>query len=499
MNDQTFRRLALEGMRRKLDTAAQQQWDAHRENNPDAANFVDDLIASHRDVSTRFVESKRLAVQTRQADVDPAGDLKPTKLKTSDVVRLAWLFAVVSATISGLITLYALMGQDGAANAANQYTATTNEPSQNTTGNGTVDHTNSEPVNQPKNAPVSNTNEAENTPVDPLPVEPEPTPVLDGVFDVDLARGRASFRASGETDFTPMRDSAELFEGERVRVLEGSVRIQTESLSIRGSSKFDMTIQEATDSKLSLSTVGGRAAVRSARVVDLEVYGNRMTFKDAAFIIDVNATGSDLYLIEGFIDIRREDDFKKVNAPRHIVIGRGLTERALTSSELATLEPELLGPHRTLLNWDFENGRSVCNLGELAIGGARSSKHAMRSTVVAPDVGTDLSGALFVSAPKARLRFKVLTKASQIRISARLQMKDGWRRVSMRADVPAGSGWKVVTIPLAKFAFLGNRPGTGWQPYASYARLVFTSLSEAGSVFNAPEMLIDDVHIYTPE
>ncbi|MHC4840756.1 MAG: hypothetical protein ACYTDT_07295 [Planctomycetota bacterium] len=505
MDDTTFRRLALDGMRRKLEPDVQQQWEAHRDSNADAMRFVEDLVASHREISSRFVESKRLSVQDRQRNVDPAGDLQPTKLQTSDVIRLAWLFAIVSAIISGLITLYSLMGNDGDNQTSNWYIAEDNEPSDGNSPDLTPAN-NDAPANEPANTDSSNTNAANehvnqpanNTNTQP-DVEPEPPPAKTGVLAADLKNGKASFRAAGESEFHILRDDTELYGGERIRVTEGSVGFRSEGLSIEGSSRLDMTVIDSSDSGLSLEMFYGRAVVNSSKIVELVLYGNRVAFKDAAFVIDVNSTGSELFLLEGFVDIRRTDDFKRVSAPRHVVVSRGLNDRVLTSAEIEALEPELLGRHRTLLFWDFEEGRGVCNLGELAKGGVHGSKYAMRSKPVAGDVGTDLSGTLFVSAPGAQLKFKILTTAPQVRISARLQLEGGWRRVSMRANVPAGEGWRTVTIPLKNLAFIGNRSGTGWQPFVTYSRLIITALSDSGSVFNAPEMLVDDVHIYATE
>ncbi len=512
MDDQTFRRLSLDGIRRKLEPNLQEQWEAHQAQSAVADGFVQDLLVKHRDISTRFVESKRLAVAGRQHDVDPAGDLSPTNLQRSDVIRLSIFFAVASAILAGIITAYILQGRAAQANAAGHSVVASNDSDENPSQNVVVpdNSVNSEPTNStspPENIPaVNESNTADNSsesntePETQPEVIPVPASELDAVFIACMKSGKASYRPVGDgQQFTKMRTSGALFVGERVEVTEGSVQYTSSGLSIIGSSKLGMSIVGQSESSLSLEMYTGRAVVRSSRLVEIEIYENRLTFKNAAFVLEVNSTGSQLFLFEGFIDIRRNDDFKKVTAPRYVNVGRGLSDSAISDYDYDKYEPELLGPHKTLLKWTFEKGRGICTLGDLVDGGTRGSKKAMRSKGVASDIGTDVKGALFTSAPDAVLRFQVLTASPRIRISARLLMKGGWRRVSLSADVPPGEGWKTITLPLTDFAFNGNRSGTGFQAYASYSSLKFTAISASGSIFNAQSMLLDNVHIYAPK
>ncbi|MCF6228844.1 MAG: hypothetical protein L3J82_09340 [Planctomycetes bacterium] len=512
MDDQTFRRLSLDGIRRKLEPNLQEQWESHQAQSTVADEFVQDLLAKHRDISSRFVESKRLAVAGRQHDVDPAGDLAPPNLQRSDMIRRAIFFAVAGAILGGVITAANLQGRAAQANAALDSVASGNEAVEDPPTNTVVpdNSTDAEPTNNtspPENRPAvnegntsDNGNESNKEPDTQPEVMPAPPLEVDVVFVAELKSGKASYRPVGDgQEFMEMRTSGALFVGERMEVTEGSVQYTSDGLSIVGSSKLGMSIVGQSESSLSLEMFTGRAVVRSSRAVEIEIYENRLTFKNAAFVLEVNSTGSQLFLFEGFIDIRRNDNFKKVIAPRHVNVGRGLLDSAISDYDYNRYEPELLGPHKTLLKWTFEKGRGICTLGDLVDGGTRGSKKAMRSKGVASDIGTDVKGALFTSAPDAVLRFQVLTVSPRVRISARLLMTGGWRRVSLSADVPPGEGWKTITLPLTDFAFNGNRSGTGFKPYASYSRLKFTAISESGSIFNAQSMLIDNVHIYAPK
>lgn len=507
MDDQQFRRLALEGIRGSLPEDMQVQWDYHRDSNLGAADFVNNLMVQHQDISTRFVESKRQAVVERQKNIDPAGDLQATNMSNRDVKRLGIVFAIVGAIIGALITAYQVSGRQSDNAGQNTPVATrSNSDTGNNPGHGSINNpanaidTNSALPSENSNSggnTESNTaeNEANNSSKE-LPIEAvEDTRVL----TVRTREGKASYRPSGEFDFLPLRESGALFEGERIKVTKSSIELESEGLWIEGSDRLDMKIVRNSESGLSMSMATGRAIIRSTRSVEIEVYGNRISFKNASFVLDIRSSGSELFLFDGFVDILREDDFKKVTGPRHVIVSRGLPDRELADREYTALEPKLLGHHRTLLKWDFERGPGVCNVGEWSKGGSRGSSYAMRSNGVAADIGTNLDSSLFTLPPDSMLRFKILTKATQVRISARLQVEDGWIRVSIRTSIPAGEGWKSIVVPLKNLAYSSNRPGTGFKPYASYARLIFTSLTDAGSVFNTPSMLIDDVHIYAPE
>jgi len=467
MDEQTFRRLAPDAVAGRLDAATYAAWKAATAEDPERAAFV-----------VRVAEADARFGSQRAPTA--AATLRAPRVPRRKVAALALVFVVLGLASGGLV-MHSYLRAQQARKTSNAAWLPLNQPA---------------PQNQPESQPAPANGPRESTPPNTGPEpdpEPEPEPQPQPTPEPQPANGLQLFRASGNVS---VRDAKErewrsLGVGEAVPAgssvsVQGGASFRSDSLELHAAGAAQFELREA-----GLHFASGRVSVRVSGPSAFSCHKQAFSIASGAFVVAPRALGGDLYIVEGASDLGR--------APLYVPMDGTANTSAIAPEQLLELEAELLGPHHTLLRWDFETAAGTPELCELIQPGALGIGHAGARKPGQPGVGVAASAEVFTAEAKARLRLRVKTDARRLRLELRVQLEQGYRLVDALVDLPQTEEWQTIDVPLALLRAGRHRDEPGWLEGRVYAAMLLMPAADPARPLMRRDFAVDDVQVYVPE